>query len=51
MVSYGLSDGDLLSNHISQENQPTLYVGLLDEVLLNDSVYGVISIQKPLGPN
>ena len=48
MVPYGLGDGDTISNPISQKNQPPLYLVLMGEVLLNESLYGVTRVRKPL---
>ena len=50
MVSYGLGDGDTISNSISSKNQPPLYLVLISEVLLNESLYGVTRVQKPSVP-
>ena len=50
MVSYGLGDGDTISNSISSKNQPPLYLVLVGEVLLNESLYGVTRVRKPFVP-
>ena len=41
MVSYGLDDGDTISNSISSKNQPPPYLVLIGEVLLNESLCGL----------
>ena len=47
MVSYGLGDGDTISNSIPSKNQPPLYIAFMGEVLLNESLYGVTRVRKP----
>ena len=42
MVSYGLGDGDLISSLISSKKQPPLYLVSKYEVLLCESLYGVM---------
>jgi len=42
MVSYGLGDGDTISNPISSKKQPPLYLVSKCEVLLGESLYGVM---------
>ena len=50
MVSYGLGDGDTISNPISSKNQPPLYMVPMGEVLLIESLYGVTRLRKLLFP-
>jgi len=50
MVSYGLGDGDTISSPISSKKQPPLYMVLNSEVLLCESLYGVMRSWKILSP-
>lgn len=42
MVSYGLGDGDTISSPVSSKKQPPPYMALNSEVLLCESLYGVM---------
>jgi hypothetical protein len=50
MVSYGLGDGDTISSPISSKKQPPLYMVPNSEVLLCESLYGVMRSWKILSP-
>jgi len=50
MVSYGLGDGDTISSPISLKKQPPLHVASNGEVLLCESLYGVMGSWKYLSP-
>ena len=44
MLPAGVGDGEVVFEPISSKNQPPLYVVLVSEVLLNESLYGVTRI-------